>query len=499
MVWMQWRPALRLVSIAWLKLSTFSNSVLYCHAVQGKSDASNSAASTPPPPPTVAPKPAPERKPKLRSAYRRQKQSTEERKQQLQEQHAEQQQVRAGHEEVLSPEAMAAKAAAVQADRTTSQKWLRHVVKPLTDLMPVLLAHQNFSSRGGVQATSVPTILVIDGYNLLHQHSSTKQLIAQDQMHQAQHRLHTLLREYTQQQQGLYALVVYDAHSVSRTSSSTRQQLSSKVTAIYEAGQEADSVIISLAETLLNREAAAAAQGHLGLFTPSFCSLVVHTNDNRIKTAVTDAAVAAAKRKHKHVVLVQISSSTQLSAELQLLENKLFNRQQQQWAGSAGPASSRTTPMGQLPDPQQDTEAWARAYLALSGASSSSSWESDSDDEAGGSSDGSSSKRRRRRLTQQQQLDVEARELAARLSDEQLLQLSAAGGVVVAGAAAVSSADDDWSVSSPLEAAAVDAAGQPPAAAAARGAEGARTPGSSASQQLDELLNLDLDRFLDDL
>jgi hypothetical protein len=399
---------------------------------------------------------------------------------------------------------MAAKAAAVQADRSTSQKWLRNVVKPLTDLMPALLQHHNLSSSGVAQAPSLPTILVIDGYNLLHQHSSTKQLIAQDQIHQAQHKLHTLLREYTQQQQGLYALVVYDAHSVSRTSSSTRQSLGSKVTAIYKAGQEADSVIISLAESLLNREAAAAAQGHLGLFTPSFCSLVVHTDDNRIKTAVTDAAVAAAKRKHKHVVLVQISSSTQLSAELQLVENKLFSRQQQQWAGSTGPASSRASLMGQLPDPHQDTEAWARAILARSGASSSSSWESDSDDEDGSSSDSSSSKRRRRRQTREQQLDAEARELAARLSDEQLLQLSAAGGVVVAGAAAVSSADDDCCASSsPLAAAAaaaaVDAAGQLPAAAAGGGAEGAPRPGSSTSQQLDELLNMDLDSFLDDL
>lgn len=467
--------------------------------LQGKPDAAGSspaaASVPPPPPPTVAPKAALERKPKARSAYRRQKQSTEERRQQLQEQQAAQQQMRAGHEEVLSPEAMVAKAAALQADhRGRSQKWLKQILQPLTDLAPALLppqlqhANRRSSSGSTAGAAPTPTVLVIDGYNLLHQHSSTKQLILQDRMHEAQARLHTLLRAYTQQQQGgnLHALVVYDAHSVSRNSSSTRQQLGGRLHTVYKAGQEADSVIISLVESLLQREAAAAAAGHLGLYAPTFCTLLVHTNDNRITSAVADADLSAARHMRQHVVRVQVGSSSQLSAQLQLVENKLFagqeHKQQQQ------PHQQQQLIGGRLPDPRDNTEAWARAILARSG-SASSSRESDSDSEEPSSSSSSiatttsSSKRRRRRLTQQQQLEEEgdhARLLAAGLSDEQLLQLSASGGALVA---AVSSVDDVEGV----EQAAAVAAGEQ------------QKPSSSTSQQLDEVLSMDIDSLLDGL
>jgi hypothetical protein len=420
--------------------------------------------------------------------------------------------MRAGHEEVLSPEAMAARAAALQANQQLNQKWLQQIVQPLTDLVPGLLLQQqqqqasnrsnrSSSSTAGAAAVAMPTLLVIDGYNLLHQHSSTKQLILQGRLHEAQARLHTLLRTYIKQQPGLHALLVYDAHSVSRNSSSTRQQLADRLHTVYKAGQEADSVIIDLVERLLLREAAAAEAGHLGLSTPTFCTLVVHTNDNRIKSAVADAAVSAARHRHQHVVRVQVSSSSQLSAQLQLVENKLFagqqqpplQQQQQQWDGSS------SLP-GRLPDPRRNTEAWARAILARSSSSAGSSWESDSEDSEEPSSSSaaassSSSKRRRRRLTQQQQLNenaAHAQLLAASLSDEQLLQLSASGGTLVA---AVSSVEDVEGVGE--QPAATTAA---PGAGAAEGQQKQKPVGSSStSQQLDEVLSMDIDSLLDGL
>jgi predicted RNA-binding protein with PIN domain len=496
--------------------------------LQGKPEPS--AAAVPPPPPTVAPKPAPERKPKVRQAYRRPKQSTEDRKQQLQEEQEAAAASKAGHEEVLSAEALAAKAAAVQADASITQQWWRHVVQPVTDLVPALDKHpsrdlstrstRNGSSNSSKAQQSLPTLLVIDGFNLLHQHPSTKRLIDDGDMYAAQQHLHTLLRQYAEQKKR-HILVVYDAYRVpSRSGSSTRSQqtlakLDYRVSTLYEAGKEADTVIIELVSNVLTREAAAAAQGHLGAQAPQLCNIHVHTNDNRIQEAVTVASMAAEQQVRRHIVHVNCMSNTRLSEAMAPVENKMHSRRQQQPLGGL----SWQQGSSQLPDPQQHTEAWARAYLAASGS------DSDSDTETGGSSSSNNSstlsRRRRRRLTQEQEEQQEAAAAAAlvrSLSDEQLLQLSGAAdarAAFVAGAAAVS-ADSTWdeadaSPSTPAAAAAAAAAAAgalidtvpaaPGEASAGRKSSsvGGSSSSRSTSQQLDEVLHMDLDSLLDDI
>jgi predicted RNA-binding protein with PIN domain len=414
---------------------------------------------------------------------------------------------------VLSAEALAAKAAAVQANASITQQWWRHVVQPLTDLVPALVKHpsRDLSTRstrtGNISSRaqqSLPTLLVIDGFNLLHQHPSTKRLIddAED-MYAAQQHMHTLLRQYAEQKR-VHVLLVYDAYRVPPSSRSrqTLTKLDYRVSTLHEAGKEADTVIIELVSNVLTREAAAAAQGHLGTQAPQLCNIHVHTNDNRIQEGVTVASMAAEQQVRRHIVHVNCMSNTRLSEALALVENKLQSHRQQQqqqqvglsWQGSA-----------QLPDPQQNTEAWARAYLATASGS-------DSDSHTGSSSSSSSdSKGRRRRLTQEQaEQEAAAAALAQGLSDDQLLQLSGAADVrapaFVAGAAAVS-ADSSWedtdslpSTQAAAAAAGTDAASVAPSAAiVGPNSSSSRSGSRSATQELDALLNLDLDSVLGDM
>jgi hypothetical protein len=310
--------------------------------------------------------------------------------------------------------------------------------------------------------------------------------------------LHQLLRAYCQQHPRTHVLLVYDAHSVAQRTQGSQnvQLLGDRVTTLYAAGKEADTVIIDLVSEVLGREVQ--AQSQLGPNTPTLCSLFVHTNDNRIKQAVTEAVFNADRLTQRHALRVTPSSNTALSETLQRVENKLQGHHQQWGRSGRG-----------LPGPQQHTEAWARALLAHNSSSSHSSWDSDSD------GDSSSGKRRRRRQTQQQQWEQQqldqqlaAERLAASLGDEQLLQLAAAGSMPIAAAADLEGVED---ASEPYPAAgeaASAAAGEGSmlganAAAVAAAAAAAAAPSSSsssaASRELDELLNMDFDSMLDDL
>jgi predicted RNA-binding protein with PIN domain len=310
----------------------------------------------------------------------------------------------------------------------------------------------------------------------------------------AQMQLHQLLRAYCQQHPRTHVLLVYDAHSVAQRAQGSQnvQVLGDRVTTLYTAGKEADTVIIDLVSEVLGREVQ--AQSQLGPNTPTLCSLVVHTNDNRIKQAVTEAVFNADRRTQRHALRVTPSSNSALSETLQRVENKLQG-QQHQWS----------RPGEDLPDPQHHTEAWARAVLARHSSSSSSSWDSDSD------SDDSGGKRRRRRQTQQQQWEQQqleqqlmAEQLAASLGDEQLLQLAAAVSMDVAAAATASAAlEGDADALQPHPAAAAAGGGSTlgsnAAAVAAAAAAAASSSSSAASRELDELLNMDFDSMLDDL
>ncbi|WIA21922.1 hypothetical protein OEZ85_004289 [Tetradesmus obliquus] len=57
-------------------------------------------------------------------------------------------------------------------------------------------------------------VTVIDGYNFLHYHPTTKQMMKFDQVDQARAMLHKLLAAYAEEQQQEFR-VVYDATTVS--------------------------------------------------------------------------------------------------------------------------------------------------------------------------------------------------------------------------------------------------------------------------------------------
>lgn len=541
---------------------------LVCTPTQGKQGDAGSAGSrspaavVPPPPPTVAPKNvAPERTPRVKQAYRKPKKSEQERQQEQQQAQTEQAAARAGHEQYLSQEALAAKAAALQQTSQSADKWRHHVIQPLINIAPEHLRRRltnsssSSSSRklgGGAQhrqtataagGTVVPSLLVVDALNLLHAHKSTKQLIEQDHMDLAQQHMHKLLARYAQEQH-THVLLVYEAYNVPRlqprrssssrggftssSSSSSSSQpsqpssqhqevssISTRVNKLREAGKSADTFIIDLIRELVSREARAAAQGFLGISGPTLCNITVHTNDNAIRDDVTAAAMAGEQLKQvQNVVGVGVLSSTLLSDKLRLVENKLHSEEQrqrqQQWRG----------PAAALPDPQQDTVAWAQAFLARSGmhsspgsssrsGSDSSGSDSDQEEQNEGSSSSNGERRRRRETTQQRQARrqaaAEAALLAAGVTDEQLLALSGAGQPVAAAAAAAaacsgSAAAEDDSGTGTHHAAAAGEGPQAQSLAHAGGGGGVvQSPSSSTSKQLDDLLSFDIEGLLPDI
>jgi len=459
--------------------------------VQGKAEAD---PTVPPPPPTIAPKAAVERRPRVKQAYRRQKKSSGERQQEQQQARAAEAAARAGREVFLDAQVLAAKAAAIQG----SQQWFRDVMAPVTNIVPNLVQRLPLAASPSTSSgRGAPTLLVVDGFNLLHQHPSTKQDILQDNLHLAQQHMHKLLKAYAAQE-NVYVLVVYDAHSVSRSfgssPSSRRQQhvqsIDDRVSTVHEAGMEADTIIIDLVQQLVQREAAAGAAGHLGVTSPLQLILRVFTNDTRIQEAVASAVFEADNPQHGHIVSIHCSSSTGLSEELRLVENKLQGAKLQQQQQQRAAAGSFGMPLRQQPpNPQHDTVAWAQHILAQAGHSSGSG--SSSDDSCG---EAISKRRRRRRTQQQQQEDAEAQQLAVGLSDEELLQMSA--GVYVAGATAVSAAAAGAESSQAMTTA---TAPTEEVADATQRCTAIAPPLPSTSQQLDDILEMDISSCLLDI
>jgi hypothetical protein len=219
----------------------------------------------------------------------------------------------------LDQTALAQRAAAVAAShpRANNQQqqaphmWCDAVLAPLLELLPEL---RTALSRG-----HIPRVLVLNAYNLLHAHPSTKALLQDGLLHRARALLQLVVKEYAAEQHA-YVVLVYDAVSLrapqltpgarrqrsssssssgsgsaatsgtftatSSSSGATRRVsvLSGRVSAVYEVGTEADTVIIHLVQELLDREAAAAAAGQLGPASGGpLVSVAVHTNDLRIQ------------------------------------------------------------------------------------------------------------------------------------------------------------------------------------------------------------------------
>jgi predicted RNA-binding protein with PIN domain len=275
---------------------------------------------------------------------------------------------------------------------------------------------------------AVATAIVIDGYNFLHYHPTTKQLMSIDQVDQARALLHQLLDLYAAEQKQ-EVLVVYDATTVSATGEDRVSRVSDNVQIMFRAGHEADNVIITAVRDLHEQHAAAAAAG-LPACAAAGRRVVVVTNDKRIQTACSEADLYDGLGGS-----VFCQGNMQLSRDLQQLENKLarFNKGMKvdnpaaaAAAVTAAAADGRSRPsgVGGAPSIDQDTYAWAMRVLRADRAAASNSI-----------SNGSRKQMRHRRQQQQQQQQqvqqVQSPELL--LSDEELLLQAKAAAAAAAG------------------------------------------------------------------
>jgi predicted RNA-binding protein with PIN domain len=280
---------------------------------------------------------------------------------------------------------------------------------------------------------------MIDAYNFLHFHPSTKLLIQHDKMEQARSHLHFLLKHYTEQKKQLRVVLVYDAVSLPRTTTTSSSSSSSSleefvvsdnVTCIKQPGCEADTVIIDYVRRLYQQLAqapAAAAPELLSQEQQQRPRITVITNDQRIQDDVISASITSNGSSFTRLLC---SGNKFLSNELQPVENKLQGSSAVNGGGGgssrmmmthATSAMSSSWPSGVSPD--EDSHDWAQQLL-----------------------------RRRRQQKQQQQQNsmmtmkqqlsppsvdptqatAEASRLLLHLSDEELLSATTAAAVAAA-------------------------------------------------------------------
>uniref|UniRef100_A0A383VCX3 NYN domain-containing protein n=1 Tax=Tetradesmus obliquus TaxID=3088 RepID=A0A383VCX3_TETOB len=374
----------------------------------------------PQPPPTVAPPQGPTRKPLPRSAYRQARKTEEQREKERAQAAAAAKS--AGATYYLDRQALQARHAAVSAGGSSSLAG-----KPA----PAAAAA---ASRSGFRSAASTAVTVIDGYNFLHYHPTTKRFMTVDQVDQARAMLHKLLAAYAAQQQEEFR-VVYDATTVSASGEDRVYPIGNYVQVMFRAGHDADSVIIDAVKALQEQAAAAAAAG-LPARGSAGQRVTVVTNDRRIQSACSEADVLC-------------QGNAQLSRDLQLLENRLASFNQgvkvdnpaaaaAAVAAAAAEGRRRPAALGAAPSINQDTYAWAKRVLADRAAASSSS--------------SSSSSRKQSRHRQQRQQQQRAHSPDQLLSDEELLQQAKAAAAVEAAAEAASPTPSGITVSSTSQA-----------------------------------------------
>jgi predicted RNA-binding protein with PIN domain len=263
--------------------------------------------------------------------------------------------------------------------------------------------------------------MVIDGYNFLHYHPTTKQLLSADRVGEARALLHQLLSLYAAEQK-LDVRVVYDATTVAFTGEDRVSRVSDRVQIMFRAGHEADNVIITAVRDLQQQSAADTAAG-LPARAAAGRRVVVITNDRRIQADCTDAELFNSLGGS-----VFCQGNRKLSQDLQQVENKLSryangvridNPAAAAAAVSAAEASARRRSAVSI---HQDTHAWALNVLKQKNSSSSSSSSS--------SSNGSRKQLRHRQPQQQQQQQHSPEQ---QLSDEELLLQAKAAEAAAAG------------------------------------------------------------------
>jgi predicted RNA-binding protein with PIN domain len=278
-------------------------------------------------------------------------------------------------------------------------------------------AAKPFTRASSTAAAAAATVTVIDGYNFLHYHTTTKQLLSADRVDEARALLHQLLGLYAAEQR-LGVLVVYDATSVSATGEDRVSRVSDNVQIMFRAGHEADNVIITAVRDLQQQSAAATAAG-LPARAAAGRRVVVVTNDRRIQADCTDAELFNGLGGS-----VFCQGNRQLSKDLQQVENKLArfakgvkvdNPAAAAAAVSAAEAAARSRTAAV--SVHQDSYAWALSVLQQKDSSSISK--------------GSRKQLRHRQPQQQQQQQPHSPE--RQLSDEELLLQAKAAEAAAAG------------------------------------------------------------------
>lgn len=391
-------------------------------ALQASKKQTVSNSSVPPPPPTVEPPPAPARQPKVKQAYRKRRKSDEER---LKEQ-AVSNQRHSGRTKYLSSEDLLQKHAALASRQQPA-------------------GPQNSIVSKKVRSRAAHPVVLIDGYNLLHFHPSTKQMMLDDRVEEARSYLHIILKSFAAEHRSCEYVVVYDATSVSQSAADVDVRISDQVRAVFRAGRDADSVIINTIQQHHDEAWREAAAG-VAPGSSQQQSYLVYTNDKRIAEMCTNMASDAAR--------VFCHRQKELSQQLQRMENRLNLAPGLPAAAAVAAAAAAArlpSPRAYLAAPVQssrstlldhDTHSWAKQLLG---------------------------KRRLRQQRQQpsQQAAQQQQDRYQGLSDEELLQTIRTTA--------------DKSKSSSMQAADADAA----------------APGQvGVTGHLDELLAMDLDMML---
>lgn len=246
--------------------------IILARASKKQSAGNNSGSSSiPPPPPTVAPPPAAPRQPKIKQSYRRPGKTDEE----LQQGRAASQQRSAGRTTFLTAEDLDKKHAEVALAQKPAPHYTRIATNP---------------AKGQV---AYPVVL-IDGYNLLYYHESTRQLMEQDKIEVARSYLHVILKQFAAEHSRSEYRVIYDATSVSQSKPYYESRIAERVTVLYKSGQEADSVIMDIIQQQ-HKAAYKAERAGASLATLQQRTYIVHTNDLRIHEWCNNISTDAAR------------------------------------------------------------------------------------------------------------------------------------------------------------------------------------------------------------
>eukprot|EP00878_Enallax_costatus_P006998 GHUV01007332.1.p1 GENE.GHUV01007332.1~~GHUV01007332.1.p1 ORF type:complete len:433 (+),score=148.76 GHUV01007332.1:403-1701(+) len=321
------------------RTNTVHRAALACVARASKKQplpgGNSGSSSIPPPPPTVAPPLAAPRQPKVKQAYRSRKKTDEERQQ---EQAARKQRF-TGRTKYLKAEDLARKHAALASAQRSAGHFPTVIAKP-------------------AKRHAAHPVVLIDGYNLLYYHGSTRLLMEQDKVEVARSYLHVILKQYAAEHSRSEYYVIYDATSVPQSKPDCEFRIADRVTAVYKAGQEADSVIM---HTIQQQHEAAyrAAQAGAGPASSQQRTYIVYTNDKRIHEWCNHLNTDAAK--------VFCYGQRDLSQQLKRVENRLDLAPGSDAAAAAAAAAVAVATSAAAgysrPSLDQDSHSWAKQLL----------------------------------------------------------------------------------------------------------------------------------------